>query len=564
MTDSSHSRSVLNLATVLDGNSTFGYDGNWNKKQDNYDNENRAFTSGSDKRVAFNSPTGKKYPSSYYQSAQSWNGLEESTPNKVDPVSSSYNRLDGKTVRNSDVETEAKESSLLLQQAAMQTDLDTHKHTIEELQAKLKERDMAIADMTTRLKEKDVLVTSLEHQVTNYYNDVQKLTSSIESTAKERDETISELRRQNKELKSQGIALKKTETILEKCENERNEIQNTCELLRSEKDVLEDKCTQYKSEVNETKTKWEDEKLGLSNLQRYISILTIFDISLGAILINYYDSSKDYNELNTISIHEILRDRDLNIDQHITGWNKDDFSNLLEKFQSLSTSTEFMNTSMDLHFKDTMTQLENFESVIGALNNSSNEQLSGIKQYLSEEIQSCKQEILNGNDLREDFEKERVTLKDIIKDNEEALVQLRQKYEHILGDEANNLEFSDVESPDITRSIYDSLQLSDIDNLDNVTLRNQLKKVCINLQTPYQKLHRKVILANLLIRGDLVILLNFVNILYYELNGKNLELEELEKEAYYRYQSRRDINNLDHPLESVLSNLYDDIIFKMG
>lgn len=560
MTEAPENKNILDLAEALDVNSTFGYDGGWNNAHNEYATRQQSSDSTNDKRVAFNSPTGKKYPNNYHQNVQAWKGLEESTPNKVKPFSSSSNRLDGKTVRGSDLESDIMEDLHPLNHAFEQQEQKPPNHTIEDLKKKILERDSTIVKMSQDIEMRDEQIRSLDTQVTNYYNDLQEANSRKEVPDKKLIDEINTLKAENARLIETCNNLNIVVKQLEKKETENESLQSTCQMLQEEKDTLTSKCTACETDTSNAKQEAAEAKAHFSNIQQYFRKLTLFNVSVGAIVTKEFDASKNYEDIDLISMNEMLEKEGVKFDQQLLGWTKDDFANLLTSVQSLTQNTNDGTSNINQRFKDTMEQFEKLEGTINQLNDAKSEQLADVQNALTEEITKCTNEIIDAANLKMNWVVEREKLEETIRDNESVIIRLKSENARIKGDESDSLNFNDVKCADVSRSIFDSLQLSDIDKLDNVTLKNQLKKVCINLQVPYHKLQRKVVLANVLIKSELILLLNFVNGLYFDIHGKNLEFEEFEKEMYHRYQDCRDIGTLVNPLQAILSTLYSDIV----
>ena len=292
------------------------------------------------------------------------------------------------------------------------------------------------------------------------------------------------------------------------------------------------------------------------NLSHYISQLVWSDIPIGSIIMKNYESYKEDSSQRIVMFSKILKDENIDIEEHLLKDRKDISSILDTSFDRIIKDFQNLKLQDNNELKETLTDVKELKKSILSSNASTQDILNNIRDEFCKEMKYFETHL-----AEKDIEIKELVLTN--EKNETYIETLKKEYQELLGDTESRLSFHDVKCPDVTKKIYDSLGLQQIEQLDNITLQNQLKQICVSIQTPYNKIQRKIVLANVLIKNELVNALNFINLLYYQIHGDNLDFHQLESKAYKQYLAIRDIDNLKHPLKPILDDLFHDIMFEL-
>ncbi|KAG0669745.1 hypothetical protein C6P45_003379 [Maudiozyma exigua] len=405
-------------------------------------------------------------------------------------------------------------------------------------------RENAKSSSQTKLDGKTITNNKTKDNVT--INAMKEKIDFLGIDLKYKENTILELQSKLNEKSQINNELLGRVQVLEKDNEELRENLETNETYLLESEKRNNVLTVHNEELKSSK----------DYLSNYISQLVWSDIPIGTLIMKNYELYKKDANQRIIMFSKILKDENIDIEEHL--------------FKDRKTITSMLDTSFDRIIKD-------FQNLKLHDNHELMETLTDVKE-LKENILSSNastQEVLNN--IKDEFYKEMkifethlaekdIEIKELIltnEKNETRIKALKKQYQELLGDSECQLSFKDVKCPDVTKKIYDSLGLQKIEQLDNITLQNQLKQICVAIQTPYNKIQRKIILANVLIKNELVHALNFINLLYYQIHEDNLDFHELENKAYKQYLAKRDIDNLEHPLKPILDDLFHDIMFEL-
>ncbi|CAB4253850.1 similar to Saccharomyces cerevisiae YDL239C ADY3 Protein required for spore wall formation [Maudiozyma barnettii] len=357
------------------------------------------------------------------------------------------------------------------------------------------------------------------------------------------------IRKINEEKQQQTEAFDELKDILES---------NNKEILEL-KQKLMDKEEESK-EVKDNNSNIQNEVIKLKqdnvNFSKYISQLKFSDIPIGRMITKSYKSFEQNENTYSLQLSNILINEGIDIEEHIFKDRKTFSSMLGNGLDRIAETLKELRLEDSAEIQHTLTGMENIKENIKSSNTSTQTFLENIKLEFSKEVEIF-EKLLNQKDLKIE------ELSSLNKDKDVLYENLEKTYRAIRGNVDDSLKYEDVKSADVTKVVYDSLELQKIDTLDLVTLQNELKKVCVGIQTPFNKIQRKVILANVLIKNELVHALNFINLLYFKLHGDNLDFHELENTAYRQYLKIRDVDNVQHPLKRILDELYQHILLEM-
>ena len=313
----------------------------------------------------------------------------------------------------------------------------------------------------------------------------------------------------------------------------------------------------------------------------FVRSLRIFDIDCGSVLMDRYSRYTRENQVwGSIQLDELLGERLIEATKRLPGVVADSerlkvieeqLDNLVQSNAALE-KTEYQNwrTSLDelTDLKEALLQLgdrnsaestkQGFRDFSDKISNEINEKHSEIVDLLS-----TKDEYLNKlNTQRDIIEKKSSELRDLEALYKEEIGEnqrLQSSISELKGSSTKRFVYEDFRAPGITKDLYDSLKLEEIDHLNMTELQNTLKELCVGIETPFDKILRKIRLANMLIRKELVILVDFANHLYYYFFKRNLAIQAYTEEAYRQYVKTMEIDSIRHPLKSVLDRLFDRI-----
>lgn len=365
-------------------------------------------------------------------------------------------------------------------------------------------------------------------------------------TLRNKDDTILELQAElNEQSQINGQLIEKLQQMQKDNEElTRNLENNETYLLESEK--RNNTLTTHKEELENAN----------NNLSNYIGQMVWSDIPIGSIIMKNYELYKKDANQKIVMFSKILKDENIDIEDHLLKDRKNISSILDTSFERIIKDFQNLRIQDNHELKETLTDVKELKKNIISSNASTQDVLNNIREEFCKEMQHFETYL-----AEKDTEIKELILTN--EKNETYIETLKKKYEELLGDTNSRLSFQDVQCPDVTKKIYDSLGLQQIEQLDNITLQNQLKQICVGIQTPYSKIQRKIVLANVLIKNELVNALNFINLLYYQIHEDNLDFYELENKAYKQYLAIRDIDNLKHPIKPILDDLFHDIMFEL-
>lgn len=479
-------------------------DGESNENNTNTDDYSSRLNNGqtnSDQHMIFDRSPIHHSMTDNYGSESSNNRYEESTPNKGNNKNPSAQTLDGRTVRGGSPTVE-------------KSKLESLRQRINELESEIIKKDIVIGD----------LKNNLVNSTTSY---------------------------------------KETLTVLEETQSKYKEQIDDLQLNEDKNLILKNKIKELEDENEEIEKKFLMLKAENESFSNFIDKLTLFDIPIGSIIRKNFEGNEVNSKKQILPFFKMLEDYGFDINHYLAELRANDESVLDEQLQQIIQHTEKSQQEDDTRFTKAMEKLNEIENKLIEAGTPVRELLDELKGKISIEIKKYQEELNQNNSLLEDKDDKLKSLETIIEEKDSRYDELLGKYEKQKGDESQCLTFDDFKCPDVPKKVFDRLELSDIDNLDMVSLRNSLKQVCVDIQTPFSKLQRKIILANMLIKSELVMSLNFINLLYYHVFEDNLDFENWTDGAYMQYQRTRDIDAIRHPLNPVLNDLYKEIMEKI-
>ncbi|SMN19767.1 similar to Saccharomyces cerevisiae YDL239C ADY3 Protein required for spore wall formation [Maudiozyma saulgeensis] len=387
--------------------------------------------------------------------------------------------------------------------------------------------------------------TGVDKPVSNMETIKNKI-NNLQKELNARDDIIRKINDENSKLTESFDQLQNT---LESKEDEIVELRR--KLMNKEKESQE--SIQNNLIFQDNMNKLEQDKISFS---KYIDQLKFSDISIGSIIIDNYKSFEQGERARIIQLTQMLSNEGIDIEEHIFKDRKTISSILDNSFDRIAETLKEFKLDDSTGIKQTLTDIKSIEENIKSSNITTQKILENIKLEFSREGEKF-ENLLKQKDSK---------IEELLSSNKDKDLRneiLEKEYQTTRGNSKDSLTYDDVKSADVTRVVFDSLELEQIDKLDMVTLQNELKKICVGIQTPFNKIQRKVILANVLIKNELVHALNFINLLYFQLHGDNLHFRELENTAYRQYLKIRDVDNVQHPLKHILDEMYQHILLEM-
>ncbi|CCE66159.1 hypothetical protein TPHA_0O01930 [Tetrapisispora phaffii CBS 4417] len=148
--------------------------------------------------------------------------------------------------------------------------------------------------------------------------------------------------------------------------------------------------------------------------------------------------------------------------------------------------------------------------------------------------------------------------KDKFESQTTVLNNLKSKIRKLEGNKYEKVMFDSISKthPGITKKKYDDLHVDNVDSIDMVQLQNIVKNIILLFEIPLSKLTKKLPLIAIYIKYERTFLLNFANQLHYQIYNETIDIKRFINIVYTQYIDGISLENLDHPLESCLEDLY--------
>ena len=393
---------------------------------------------------------------------------------------------------------------------------------------------------------------------------------SAKQQLRAKDDIISSLKSQ----KLSEIAVRDQEEKLEQLEAELLDLKKS--LARKESEL------ESRARENEELTR---ENLHLDreykSMISFVRSLRIFDIDCGSVLMDRYSRYTRENQVwGSIQLDELLGERLIEATKRLPGIVADSerLKVIEERLDNLVQSNATLEKTEYQNWRSSLSELTDLKEALLQLGDKSSTESTkqGFRDFqdkISNEINEKHSEIVDLLSTKDEYLNKLNTQRDIIEKKSSELRDLEALYKEEIGENqrlqssisklkgssTKRVVYEDFRAPGITKDLYDSLKLEKIDHLNMTELQNILKELCVGIETPFDKILRKIRLANMLIRKELVILVDFANHLYYYFFKRNLAIQAYTEEAYRQYVKTMEIDSIRHPLKSVLDRLFDRI-----
>lgn len=363
------------------------------------------------------------------------------------------------------------------------------------------------------------------------------------------------------EIKKLGLELQEKDQKLAFMENElsklNHDILETGNMKDKEYHILKEANTNLEIQVNKLTENSEYYK-------SFINDITLFNIRIGPLINELYSKESGFKELDSI-----LKKYEPSVQRFQTSQDVELREILDSRLKILQDTCKSLSVEYEKDWKDKLESLSNIEQKLSEPNITLQDELSAFKNVLCSRLNETQKEIITLLESNSKFERQRMEWetvkneKDIListlKDEKEKEIKkneiLQENLRVLKGDDTARLSIKDIRCPLLDDLTLESLQLDKIDRLNIIESQNLLKKISICLETPLNKLERKITLANLLIRNELVISLDFINHLYFHFFNVDLDFASFTSDAYLQYRNLGKLDKIRHPLEPYLKKL---------
>lgn len=240
---------------------------------------------------------------------------------------------------------------------------------------------------------------------------------------------------------------------------------------------------------------------------------------------------------------------------------KDEVNDLLDEKKELLKDNQIL-TNEVMNLKDELLNKneEKFVIFVNQIENLRNVEKQLRDKLKIEEIESRK--VKEKLQLSED---RNFSLKTKLGIKERSLDEVAMHLSKISGDATERISFAQIQAsnPDITKEMYNDLNVNTIDTLTMVELQNVIKNLVLLLNIPFNKLTKKVPMIGIYLTYERNLYTYFANRLHYQIYGKPINTTEFNRDAYNQYLVNKSLSSIEHPLAKQLDKLCNEIVPKL-
>ncbi|CCF56228.1 hypothetical protein KAFR_0A07940 [Kazachstania africana CBS 2517] len=436
----------------------------------------------------------------------------------------------------------------------------------------------------------DIQIDALQRRLQELELDISERDKHIQALERDKEKQnseIIELQSKFKEVKDGFVSKEQLHELQNSYDSEKackNTLNERIIVLTAQLDSYKDELTDYKTSYNNLKELNESTKNKHESFASYIKNLTLFGINIGhAITLSYRDNINEFTLDTTFKMSNPNITKFFKKDDEISLKNSEMLSSIMSHDSEILDKLAKLEVALDETKGEQKKIDESKDEIIKKIEYNSQEILRKLEkcdqtedfQLKLVEIQENISALLKGNQdkilislkdiqkVNESFGSQISELKKELKKEKDKHTELTEKLNKLRGDSSELLTFKDFKNSDIDKRLYQALQVDKVEQLDLVQLQNKMKKVIVDMQTPLDKLDAKLPLANLLIKSELVITLDFINRLYQTMYNEGLDFNHYTEEAYLQYRKSNYLDPWQHPIRPIIDHLYNDIIDRL-
>ncbi|CCK73551.1 uncharacterized protein NDAI_0G05680 [Naumovozyma dairenensis CBS 421] len=400
-----------------------------------------------------------------------------------------------------------------------------------------------------------------------------------------------------------------------------------CQLAKRYETKFKNQIIEYKSKLEEEKkgyvTSCQRAITGYNNIESFVKNLKLFEYDIGPIIVKCFSEKETDLSLRFSQKYEVGGFYTADVDDQLHKFEKeiDDYKekivDLQKKYDQRLNSEEIKNSELEKleglnkKYKDSIeerngklselqTDLSRNEKKLEELR-AQNFNLLNDKQSLIDDLKKLKDtqadiisntflelrkqlnestenvKTLNGkyvdkinelniaNDMLGKERKEKMEKIEYSNLQASQIEFLEEKINIIVGDLREALTFNIVRStrPDVTKELYNLLMVDKIDDLNLTQLQNIIKNMILLFEIPFDQFMGKVPFLVISLKYEKALLAFFANRVFYHLYNQRIDFKELSKEAYLQFMKSKSMNNINHPLQPILEELYRVVVTKI-